>query len=250
VGFMLQILPKNLAPYKINLRQTLRHTIWRYAGLLLKRLLLKYIFIPLILFAFVSCNNVGKEENAIPVVADSPVTKTSTGSITDSMAIKPGQLIVPGKSIGLTSIDEKAKDVNERLGRADEGDAAMGKSINTWKSKDGQHSTTIYFTTNMGATDEGPRARQIRITSPYFKTADGLGAGSSLSAVLKYFPAAKQTATYSLPGNGGEVIIYDDIRNGIAFEIAGETCIGIAIHKPGEKAFETYLVFFNNLKSG
>lgn len=35
----------------------------------------------------------------------------------------------------------------------------------------------------------------------------------------------------------------DDVPDGIAFEFDRGKCVGITVHKKGEKAFQTYLAF-------
>ncbi len=162
------------------------------------------------------------------------------------------KLIVPGKSIGLTTINETAESIGQKLGTPDAGDAAMGKSISTWFSKTNRlHSTTIYFTTNFGDSSEAKRVSQVRITSPYFSTRESLAVGSNFSSINKYFPSLKLSGNYPVaPKSSTMIRVYDDVNGGIAFEINPEnTCIGITIHKQGERAFQTYLDFLEGYKS-
>jgi hypothetical protein len=57
--------------------------------------------------------------------------------------VPQAQLIVPGISIGQTTINESGESVHKRLGTPDGGDAAMGKSVSIWYAN---HDTTGYVT--------------------------------------------------------------------------------------------------------
>jgi len=204
-----------------------------------------------------SCNNPSEKENTAAVQRDLKITDTlkehSISGNPDSMPpVSGAELIVPGKSIGLTSIGERADSVHAKLGRPDEGDAAMGKAISTWYSKgDKTHSTTIFFTTNFGDKDEASRARQVRITSPYFKTKEGLSVGSPMDDISKVYPVLKKTGRYPSPKDASQmVVVMDEPDKGIAFEIdPSYKCVGIVIHRPEDKPFETYLGFIKGYEA-
>ena len=205
---------------------------------------------------FISCNQ-PKTNNDI-VQKDTVVINSKTVlSDTDITAVHAvdtvtkDRLIVPGKSVGLSSIDEKAESIGAKLGTPDEGDAAMGKAISTWRSKTNKaHSTTIYFTTNFGDKEEAKRVQQIRITSPYFSTKEKIAVGSSIDDVKRSFSSLIKTGFYPLPSDVKQSVnVFDDATAGIAFEIdPSNKCVGITIHKPGEKPFETYLNFLEGYK--
>ena len=165
-------------------------------------------------------------------------------------SVIPARLIKPGKSIGLTSINEKAATVRKVLGDPAVEDAAMGKSMETWYSKgNNNNETDIFFTTNMGGHDETSRVDHIRITSPYFLSAGRIGTGTGLASIQKHFLKLKKIAFYTSPKTKRQVTIYDDTKNGIAFEIDDLVkCIAITIHKPGEKALEIYNALFPDIK--
>jgi hypothetical protein len=200
---------------------------------------------------FTACNNSSQKENTPTAQTEFKITDTlkehSISGNPDSIPpVPPAELIVPGKSIGLTSIGERADSVNAALGRPDEGDAAMGKSISTWYSKGNKkHSTTIFFATNFGDKDEASRARQIRITSPYFKTKEGLSVNSRMEEISKIYPMLKKTGDYPSPNDPAQmIVVMDDPDLGIAFEIdPSYKCVGIVIHRAEDKPFETYLGF-------
>lgn len=86
--------------------------------------------------------------------------------------------------------------------------------------------------------------QQIRVTSSFFKTQEGLSVYADLKEIKQSFPALKQAATYRAK-DGRTVTLHDDTKAGIAFETvdaAGQQiCIGIVVHEPGRKVLETYI---------
>ncbi|QMU30226.1 hypothetical protein [Adhaeribacter radiodurans] len=183
---------------------------------------------------------INPSENAKPIVAE----------------VKTSQLIVPGKSIGLTKLQEKAEQVTASLGKPDFSDGAMGKALATWLSKPAadatdttRHRTTIYFTTNMGAPDEASRVNQIRVTSPYFRTVDSVQVGSDWSFIQKKYHGTIKAAAYKVTGTSKKVTIYDAVADGITFEIDEQgRCVAITIHQPQQDIRNTYLPLFPDME--
>ena len=151
----------------------------------------------------------------------------------------PDALIIPARSIGRTRIDEPYDSVSARLGRPDSSDAAMGKMMATWYAGHNPkgHRTAIFFSRNMG-NEETSRVRQIRVTSPWFRTNRDLGVGSGTAVISAQFPL-RQLATYE---EGGRTFRTMDSGEGILFELddAG-TCVGVIVQRPGDG--QTYLPF-------
>lgn len=221
---------------------------------------MKYILSFFFVAFLVACNN-GKEKNT-----ESKNSKTDTAAtnsiavadtsqklntVSDTMLIVSNHLIVPGKSIGLTSIDQKADEAMKHLGPPAMQDAAMGKELATWYSirgKDTVSEMNIFFVTNMGERDEAKRVNHIRITSSFFTTAMLVGTGSGMNTVRQNFPGIKKIASYTSPKTKNQVIIYDDNNSGIAFEIENGICTGITVHKSGEMAYETYNALFSDVQ--
>ncbi len=172
---------------------------------------------------------------ALPI-ADSFVTPTAK------------QLIIPGKSIGQITIDEKMEEVAKLLGIPDAGDAAMGKSISIWYSKNSpnKYSTTIYSTSNFGDKDEARKVQNIRVTSPYFITENFIRCGNDLSFIQQKYPELKKPKSYYKDTTTQTNInIFENIKDGIAFEInESNKCVGISVYKPGKRITQTYLPLF------
>lgn len=145
-----------------------------------------------------------------------PVTKT----------ISPDSLISPGKGIGNIRLGEDANKLTNVLGQPDRSDAAMGASLMLWFAA---HNTSgfqisVYAHRNMGAKDESiSHIKQIRITSPAYKTVDGISTGSFLNSIKKHFTVVKRRVP--------ETDIYDDVKAGIAFEMdTADKCSAIIVH--------------------
>ncbi|WP_091378206.1 hypothetical protein [Mucilaginibacter mallensis] len=178
-------------------------------------------------------------------------TAATEVNITDTTGEKPvpvEQLILPGQSIGTIDINENSDSVFRKLGKPDAGDTAMGKSLSTWYTKHdiSGYKTQIFFSKQMGAADEVSQVKQIRITSPWFKTMDYMSAGMHLQTIesKKEFNL-KKSAQYT---DGGKLyFIYDDADAGIAFEIDDKNvCAGIIIHEPRKDATASYIAFHPN----
>lgn len=210
----------------------------------------KYFIVPVLAMALLSC----KQKNvSTPAETSQPdsIIKAADTSVVDLPGDKPvplAQLIVPGISLGQTTINESAENVHKRLGTPDGGDAAMGKSISIWYAN---HDTTgyvtqMYFSRGQGD-DEVKRVKQIRVTSPAFKINSKLHVGTHLKSVWPLYKL-KKVATFT--DNGGNRSLYDDIKGGIAFDVDDKDIItGITVHEPGREAASTYLPFFSSLKS-
>ena len=179
--------------------------------------------------------------------------------MSDTGSQKPAtnDTIVPGKSIGHISLNETAEDVIRALGEPDARDAAMGKALLTWNSKPSMkgadtivNSIEIFTATNFGAKNEASRVKQIRITSPFFKTSEHVSCGSTIAFIKLQFPELKKVTASYTDNAGNTIMIWDDTKTGISFEINEMTkCCGITVHKPGEKAREIYNAKFGDVKN-
>lgn len=182
----------------------------------------------------------------------SPIQSTQTKNVADTVfnaaittaekSVAAAALITPAKSIGKISLKEDAAEVYKQLGKPDSGDAAMGKSLSTWYANHNPkgYQTQIFCSRNMGNADENiSRVKQIRVTSPYFKTKEDIGTGSDLTQIQAKFKVVK---TVSYPAKKPPYDIYDD-KNGIAFEILNDTCRAVIVYLPGDRGGITYLSF-------
>lgn len=189
-----------------------------------------YLLLLLPLLWLAACNETPKATQANKASA----TVNDSSNTRKPEIITADKLITPGKSIGQTAIDENTANVFKRLGRPDGGDAAMGKSVSIWYAN---HDTTgyqtmIYSSRQMGTENEDSKVKQIRVTSPWFKTADSIHAGSTLQQIKQHYQVKK--ATYCNKGNQ-QYIIYGTPQ-GIAFEIdPQEKCVAIIVYNTDDK---------------
>jgi hypothetical protein len=178
--------------------------------------------------------------------ASSPAADT-----VDTTSREGDWLLQPGVAAGKTAIGDKAEKIYAQLGKADGGDAAMGKAIAIWYNNHDStaHSIAIYTVRDTGAMPAA-RIKQIRVTSPAFKTKEGIHPGSSLSEIKKVYEVSRSEAYKS---EGENYTVYSS-KKGIAFEIdeAG-ICASVIIFEAGKPSNTTYLKFrttdrFNNVK--
>jgi hypothetical protein len=146
-------------------------------------------------------------------------------------------LIVPGQSVGQMRLGRYGAVYLAKLPKPDADDSGMGRYRSVWLSrKQGGQTDTLYvYSVANGPRNikpfDGASIRLIRVTSPWYRTIDGLFTGSTLSQILHRFPNARPTD----PGQ----TLYDDAKLGIAFEFAGpapagSACVAIMIHPPGD----------------
>lgn len=140
-------------------------------------------------------------------------------------------MITPGGGIGKITIGENADSVVKVLGKPDSSDAAMGSQLMTWYDKHNAktYQINVFSHHNMGATDENiARVKAIRITSPAFSTSEMIHVGTPFGELQKYFSLRKITSA-----NKKEISVYNDQKNGIAFEVAkNNICTGIIVFAP------------------
>ncbi|OMP74571.1 MULTISPECIES: hypothetical protein [unclassified Chitinophaga] len=146
---------------------------------------------------------------------------------TDPVAPNEAYLIVPGKAIGNTHINDNMDSVIKLLGKPDDGDAAMQKSVVIYYK--GAYATSILSARNPDGDNPIAKVKQIRVTSPAFKTEDGLHVGSSIDELNAMYQLRK-TTTYT--GAGGECTVWD-AGHGIAFETdPAKNCIAVIVYSP------------------
>lgn len=206
-------------------------------------------FLILAAIGFMACNQSPKTTQSVDITttAKSDTVKQYSDTTADNQPVSADKLIIPGKSIGQTTLNEDAREVFKRLGKPDAGDAAMGKALSIWYAG---HDTTgyqtmIYTTRQMGTENETSRVKQIRVTSPWFVTAEGIHSGSSLQEISKVFDVKKQ-ATFTL--NKQVYSIYRSAK-GIAFEVdPQEVCKGIIVFDMVSEPGQMYLPFYSDMK--
>lgn len=145
----------------------------------------------------------------------------------------PANLVVPGKSIGSIAISSSADSLVKVMGKPDRSDGAMGSMVNTWYAKHDTAGTrtSIFSGRDMGNPDEKvSRVKKIIVTSPEYKTKEGLTIGASLNDIGRFYGVRN---TGGFLQNNKQILSYCDLKKGIGFEIDSETrkCIAINVFK-------------------
>lgn len=204
----------------------------------------RYILTILCISVLFACNQ--KSKSVSDAIKNESRAHTDTNGTKD-IAIAGDKLIIPGKSIGQTGLNEAANAVVNRLGKPDFGDAAMGKSVSAWYDGHNRKSYTVYIycTTDMG-NDDISRVKVIRVSSPSFKTQNRLYAGMLIADAQKHYKL-EQLGAFKL--NNSNRMLYDDTAVGIAFDADRSGNItGIAVHEPGKSVLNAYMAFFGEVK--
>ena len=210
------------------------------------------ISITLLLLACNS-NKPSPEEKINDTAAEITVTdSTGTSLKNDSVVLnaesnaKANKVIIPGESIGNALLNTNADSLETEFGKPDMSDAAMGKAWLTWYGKRDEHNNKTelnIYTTYKDTSMREKTVQQIRTTSSFFYTENNVHVYSSLNEIKKAFPAVQKLN--KLPDNNRHIFIYDDVQNGIAFEIADaddqKICIAIIVHSKGKKVSDIYI---------
>ncbi|MCX2741420.1 hypothetical protein [Pontibacter anaerobius] len=205
--------------------------------------MMKHALYFILILCLLSCQSQDENRQAPP----DPMATDTAATVQPPKPATPDSayLIIPGESIGHIKLGMAAKTVSSILGKPDSGDAAMGKALSFWVSKQAnepQHYVAVYTVTDFGSEDETPRVQQVQVTSPQFLTTDSIGTGKSLPEIRQKYKKLKPLA-YFRNEQQQQVYIYNDREQGIAFEIttSDSLCTAITIHPKGENVTDTYL---------
>jgi hypothetical protein len=160
------------------------------------------------------------------MASDTSVAKTSQSD----------WLITPGKSIGHIVLNDDVQNTIKQLGKPDSSDAAMGSALMVWFAKHDPagYRTAVFSHHNMGGKETVSHVQKILVTSPQFKTNDGLGVGSTKQDIQKIY-TLKPTGNYTK--KAGKVQVYTDLAKGVSFEIDGSgKCVSVVVHKANDTA--------------
>jgi hypothetical protein len=168
-------------------------------------------------------------------------------------------LIVPGKSIGELVLGPVKSQGYYRGKEPDETtDAAMGGKWGVWwylGAQPGDKGRPFHRPDGIGALHRGvPESAfwEVFVTSARFRTADGVGPGSTLAAILQKYSGAKSGESLDQYGDAvdasqywpyhGEVEFYDDKADGIGFAIRKRNgvCVEVAVIDPANDQGEFF----------
>ena len=164
-------------------------------------------------------------------------------------------IILPGEAIGRVRLGQKIEEVHANLGLPKLSDAGMGGRLwEVWRSgpafdgkrQNGFEELEIYFTREQSDLSGASIVRQIRVTSPFFRTVSGISIRSSYAEIIRSFPNLRvdEELTYALSGerNEKEIEMFVDLTRGIAFEFRNGSsadpsvagfCRAIHVFRPG-----------------
>jgi len=172
--------------------------------------------------------------------------------------------ITPGVGIGRVLLGQTLDQVHASLGTPKLSDAAMGGRLwETWRSgsafdgkrQNGPEELEIYFTRERSDLGGPSLVRQIRVSSPFFRTDSGISIRNSFSDIIATFPNLRvdEELTYGLSGgrNEKEFEMFVDQARGIAFEFRSGAsadptvsgyCRAIHVFRPGTdpRVMETF----------
>ena len=150
--------------------------------------------------------------------------------------------IVPGASIAGMHLGPNGLQELKKLGKPYRIDRGMSQTRQVWKwsRPEGRIETFFVHTVNNGAMDaqpaDGVTIDLIRVSIARFKTAGGVGVGSTLDQIRKSFP--------NISPPEGAPTVFDDRKEGIAFEfstapVGHSVCIAVMVHPPGQSNVAT-----------
>jgi hypothetical protein len=170
-----------------------------------------------------------------------------------SVSLAAPDTIMPGRSIGHIRLAESAKQAMNSLGAMAVGDGASGRFWQVWISRTPQsakhYELDVLTIRDMSGSDLKRMhefVEQVRVTSPWFATHQGIHVGSSLSSVITAFPKVRRLNPDVTPTKHQKLALYDDVRQGITFEFAaakhgvpGSTkCQAILVHPKRKNVLE------------
>jgi hypothetical protein len=164
-------------------------------------------------------------------------------------------VIAPGQGVGRVLLRQKLDEVHASLGAPKLSEAGMGGRLwELWRAgpafegrrQNGSEELEIYFTREQPDFGGPSVVRQIRVTSPFFRTLSGISIRNSFSEIIGSFPNLHrdEELTYALNAgqNEKEIEMFVDQTRGIAFEFrSGESadpnvpgyCRAIHVFRPG-----------------
>jgi len=181
-----------------------------------------------------------KSTNRKQLTQNDSLTQVDTVS---QPAIDQRFLVVAGHSVGEILLGADMEQVSQKLGRADAGDAAMGKAWGIWYSNDstaGQRNEIAVYSAYRDTSMRVKEVKQIRVTSEKFKTADGFALGNTRTALQSKFPDLKQVNRY-LNNQKDTVLVYDSKKSGISFEFLKGKSVALTVHAENVPVNGTYL---------
>src|SRR5699024_5561087 len=170
--------------------------------------------------------------NACAVSSSSSSSGSQHRKQKDSVFIKivghQSPLIIPGKAIGDVAIGASSASLNQ-LGPATDGGAATCHYIGIWRYGHNQHYNLTAVSACDPDDDMRPHIQWLRTNDSAFKTASGLGVGSTIEEIKAVFPGMRIPITYQAD-DGMLMLLHSVKEEGIAFAMtSGKTQVCRAV---------------------
>lgn len=191
----------------------------------------------ILLLALTAACNPSTEKNTNEKVVENTVVTEEVKEIPND------RLIVPGKQIGVLYLGQDMNEVAALLGTPNDGDAAMGSALGIWK-KDSIAVFSSYRDSNMVV----KAAKQISVGSPAYQTPDRIHTGIKLPQLMEAWPSLKLSSVYINEKSGDSLKVFDDVAEGIAFDIEKNQCSRITVHAKDKSVNATYLSMYPGWK--
>lgn len=159
--------------------------------------------------------------------------------------ISSNKLIVPGKSAGKIYLGQDMNQVFKILGNADRGEAAMGKAWSIWNDNIAIYSS--YKDSTMTTKD----VKQIRVENEGYATENEIKINTAYADIKQKHPTLTLAATF-VNEIKDTLFVYDDVKEGIAFDMRKENGKlinkAMTIHPKKESVSNTYLTIYPGWK--
>ena len=199
--------------------------------------------LPICIILF-SCNQKVKDQTIIKSDSIPKITRVALSSAdsvkkadstTKLLASLSNDTIFAGDKIAQLEINQGFDEALQIMGDPAAADTSKNNLILQWKAN--KIDTVQFFTTAIFSNrKEGKKIKQIASTSPSFKTPMQVGCGSTLAYIKIQYPTIKKATETYINKAGKSISVYDDIKEGIAFETNDEgKCVLVSVHVKGQK---------------
>ncbi|PST83504.1 hypothetical protein C7T94_13190 [Pedobacter yulinensis] len=200
----------------------------------------KYVFLSLLGLVLGTACTRPKQKQAEQL--DAAASRKDSVSVAD---IPEQKLVVPGAAVGMLDIGTDMQEIFQKLGKPDAGDAAMGRAWSVWYHPDSTSQVNDDELNLFSAyADSGmvkKEVRQIRVTSPEYRTDLGIGVGSPYEEMKKQYPAVREVQRLVNMRRGDTLVVYDDVQQGIAFDVCKRRVFALTVHRRSTPMQHGYL---------
>ncbi len=144
--------------------------------------------------------------------------------------------IYTGERITELALNKSFDEALKIMGKTSTVDTSKKIASLLWngQKRDASQYYTIALLNN--STKDQKKIKQIGTNSPMFKTPTQISCGSTLAYIKTQYPALKKANETYLDNEERTISIYDEVKEGIAFEInENGKCVLVSVHVKGQK---------------